>query len=250
MALPRKTKNLDSVPEAHRSLYEKQGDEYVLNLDGDDPGEDVGALKRALERERENARKLKDKFGNLKDDDLTEFQRLRSEEQQRKEGKLKEEGKWDELRAQLKAEHDTELAALRKQLASRDGLIQELTVVNELRGALANVLPEYREAVEAVLMKKGPRSGSRRPAHQGVRGEVAGVTRRQAVPAITEQAGRRCPRDRWGQGAERCSGREEVGRHDAGREGGVHGREVRSGRGRVTHAAGSSAASVTRRSVE
>lgn len=53
MGLKRKIESLDGLDDAVASLYrEDAAGGYVLDLDGDAPGDDVGALKRALEHER------------------------------------------------------------------------------------------------------------------------------------------------------------------------------------------------------
>lgn len=157
--LPYKVSDISTVPEAARALYEQQGDEYVLQVDGVEPQESIGELKRALERTREENRKLKGQSGRVSDDDLKELEDLRKERAKREEEKAKLEGRWEDLRSKLLQEKDAAVKAVQDQLSARDRVIEQLTVTNELRSAIskAGFQPEYAEAVEALLGKRGPK---------------------------------------------------------------------------------------------
>lgn len=62
MAIKKTVKTLDGLPEEVAKLYVKDGDTFVLSIEGE---EDNGALKRALEREREAAKQAKAELKEL-----------------------------------------------------------------------------------------------------------------------------------------------------------------------------------------
>ncbi len=88
MPLPYKVKDLEAVPESARELYEKKGDEFVLQVEGVEGAESVGELRRALERVRVERDTFKRRAGSVKDEDLTELETLRQEKLERDENKL------------------------------------------------------------------------------------------------------------------------------------------------------------------
>ncbi len=159
MPLPYKVKDLETVPESARELYEKKGDEFVLQVEGVEAAESVGELRRALERVRGERDTFKRRADSVKDEDLTELEALRKEKLERDENKLKDAGRWEDLRARLQQEHATAMEGLQAQIDSRNRVIETLTVTNELRAALdaAGIQPEYREAAEALLEKRQPK---------------------------------------------------------------------------------------------
>jgi hypothetical protein len=158
MPLKYRVKSLDDVPESARELYSEDGDGFVLGVEGVEAEEEVGKLKRAHERTKQELAKLREQAGRVSDADLDELQRLRAEAREREERKAKEEGRWDELRGKLQEEHKKGLDVLETKLKSRDEVIQHLTVTNELRSALteSGVRPEYVRAAELLLKERGP----------------------------------------------------------------------------------------------
>lgn len=160
MPLPFRADSLDDIPDEHRSLYEEADGGYQLQVDGaPDGGEDVSGLKSALERTKRELKKLKDGGAQkLSSEESEELERLREAEAQREEDAAKAAGKWDELRARLQDKHERALEALKREVQKRDGVIEKLTVTNELRSAIsaAGVKDEYRDAVEAMLLRQGP----------------------------------------------------------------------------------------------
>lgn len=159
MKLPFKVESLDDVPEDRRDLYEEVDGGYQLQVDGVPDGEeDVSGLKSALEKVKRERDRLRSRAGKVSDDDLEELERLREAEAQREEEAAKAAGKWDEIRAKLDDKHAKELDQVRAELTKRDKVIEQLTVTNELRSAIAKagVKDEYRDAVEAMLLRQGP----------------------------------------------------------------------------------------------
>ena len=60
MALKAVLQNLDGVPETLRSEYKEQDGKFYLDIDGIDDHHGVGALKRAKDYEKDNARKARE----------------------------------------------------------------------------------------------------------------------------------------------------------------------------------------------
>lgn len=157
MPIPFKTDSLDKIPEAARSLYEKKGDVYVLGVEGAKGADEIEGLELALarlKREREDLRKQ-----SIGDDDRKELDRLKKEEQRIKDEKAAAEGRWEELRARQKADHDKEMDALRSQITQRDSVVAQLAIENALKDeiAKAGIKDEYRPAVTELLKAKGPK---------------------------------------------------------------------------------------------
>lgn len=81
MALKAVLEKLDGVPESLRSEYKEQDGKFYLDIDGLDDHHGVGALKRAKDYEKEDARKAKEKVTTLTADlekaqnDLTELRK-------------------------------------------------------------------------------------------------------------------------------------------------------------------------------
>lgn len=160
MALPYKVRDLEKVPEALRDQYEKQGEEYVLSVEGEglETEESVAGLRSTLEKLKRDLRQAKEAAGRVSDDDLTELEQLREAKRKADEERAKNEGRWEDLRAQLQKEHQAALDAVTAQLQSRERVIEKLTVTNELQSALAKhgIKDEYRDAAEALLARRGP----------------------------------------------------------------------------------------------
>lgn len=159
MALPYKVDNLEKVPEAARSLYEKKGDVFVMGVEGVDDAPEVAALKSAFERTKAERDSLREKAGKVKDEDLVELDNLRKEKREQADKRAKEEGNWTELRARLEKEHQDALSPV---VADRDRMakvVESLTVTNALQAAIAaaGIKDEYRDAAEALLSKRGPK---------------------------------------------------------------------------------------------
>lgn len=100
--LPLVVAKLDDVPEPHRGLYKKEGEgdaaKFRLDVDGI---EDTGALKRALEGERDSVKELKrrerETAEKFKDIDPVRYRALMAKIDGDEELKLLSEGKHDEV---------------------------------------------------------------------------------------------------------------------------------------------------------
>lgn len=157
MELPYKVESLDDVPEAAREFYQESDGGFVLPVAGVKAEDEVGALERAYERLKKQRDELKGKASQMSKEDLEELEALRAERAKREEEKAKAEGKWEELRGKLAEKHQKELEELRQGLQSRESVIEELTVTNELRAHLNKAgVTDYLDAAEALLMRRGP----------------------------------------------------------------------------------------------
>ena len=145
--LPYRVTDLEAVPEAARGLYRERDGAYLLQVSGMVPEDEVAGLKTALERTKEERSRIK----QLNDRDLKELEDLREVRKRAEEDKAKQEGRWDDLRAKLQQEHEAERSRLNM-------AVESLTVTNELQRAIREygVAPEYEEAVEALMLRKGP----------------------------------------------------------------------------------------------
>lgn len=65
MALKAVLQNLDGVPESLRGEYKEQDGKFYLDIEGIDDHHGVGALKRAKDYEKDNARKAKEEVARL-----------------------------------------------------------------------------------------------------------------------------------------------------------------------------------------
>lgn len=159
MPLPYRVESLDDVPEPLREHYEQTEDGYRLPVEGVKTAEEVQGLESAFEKIKRERNELREKASRVSEDDLKDLARLRKEAKEREEKKAKEEGRWEEVRAKLIEEKDGEINEVRQSLSQREQVIERLTVTNELRSAIAaaGIKPEYHEAVEALLQRRGPK---------------------------------------------------------------------------------------------
>lgn len=112
MALKKVVSNIEEVPEALRSEYKAvEGKGFVLDLEGDDQ-EDVGALKRAHERVKEELREAKE-AARRRGEDVTALESSYKEKLETSERQWKESVKATEaaLRTATKGRTASELSA-------------------------------------------------------------------------------------------------------------------------------------------
>lgn len=160
MPLKYRVASLDDVPEESQALYEKDGDGYRLSVEGAAAADEVRALEDTLRKVRQELKDVRRSSNDkVSEADLEELARLRADAQKREEEKAKQEGRWEDLRAKLQEDHAKQLEKLQATLQTRDTVIKELTVTNQLRSALteAGVKPEYLRAAELLLKERGPK---------------------------------------------------------------------------------------------
>jgi hypothetical protein len=141
MALPFTVEKLDTLPEAHRTLYTKTEDgKYRLDLDG---YEDPTNLKSALDKERKAARDAVAMTKAWKELGKTpeEISDLLSAHAKAEAEKLTKAGEWDKLRGQMTEQHTAEL-------------VKKDEAVKSLRGQLEKHLVDAA-AVAALAAQKG-----------------------------------------------------------------------------------------------
>lgn len=119
----------DALPSWMKSMFKKDGDNYVLDNDaGDD-----GALKRALDREREEKKSLKDELTQMRAD-LKEIKDAKEAADRKKAEDSKD---IDALNASWQKKLDKAVADKDAVIAAREGSLRELLVTNQAQ-ALAN----------------------------------------------------------------------------------------------------------------
>lgn len=156
MALPFVVDKLDSIPEAARSFYAKDGEKYRLDLDG---YEDPTNLKSALEKERKASRDAVAMTKAWKDlgkspEEITEMLAAHA---QAERDKLTKAGEWDKLRGQMTEQHQTELAkreetakALRGQLERHLVDAAGTAAIAAAKGSAELLLPHVKAKVKVI----------------------------------------------------------------------------------------------------
>lgn len=166
MALKAVVEDLEGVPEGLREHYtEGEGGKFYLVADGVDDLPSVRGLKSTLQKFKkvapdasDLARKL-ERLEALKDVDPEEYQRLKDEAKKAGEKKIEKEGDFNALKEQMEAQQAKEIAKRDTEIARRDSFIERLLVKDKLDEAMTRieVLPEYKDAVRALLMQRGPK---------------------------------------------------------------------------------------------
>lgn len=149
MSLKYKVANIAEVPEALREMYEKVGEEYILQVDG-------AADKGKLDEFRNNNIELLKKLETYKGIDPKKFIELTELERQKNEKELIEAGKVEEVIATrvktLKESHDQTLAQINGQLTTANSQLELLLIDNAVKSAALSqgVLPV---AIEDVVLR-------------------------------------------------------------------------------------------------
>lgn len=120
--------SLEGLAPELAKLYVKSGDNFVLDIEGE---EDVGALKRALEREREAAKTAKAELTTLNT-------RLSAIEEEAAKSKAKA-GDVTALEESWKKKMADAEATLKADIATRDRFIQEQLVTNVAGGIAKDI---------------------------------------------------------------------------------------------------------------
>lgn len=135
------------LEEAQQALYSEKNGDYVLDVEGAEGEDDVKGLKKALEAEREAARKAARQLKQAQEAssgiDKDKYEELLQKEQDAEEAAALKAGEFEKLKEQMLKKHREDLDKLRNEVTRRDTRIEELTietaVVNELSKANGNV---------------------------------------------------------------------------------------------------------------
>ena len=136
--LKARVKSLDGIPEALQSLYAKQGDDYVLEVEGM-----VG--KDKLDEFRDNNISLQKRMDDLSKQfegiDPAKARKLDEEARTAREDALKAAGKVDEIVAErvaaMKADHEKQMKALQDDRDSTRKHLEVEVIDNAIRAAAA-----------------------------------------------------------------------------------------------------------------
>ena len=165
MALPAVVESLEAVPESVREFYrpDADGKRYLLDAEDVNPGgEDLGALKRALEREKAERRKwarMAEEKGSI---DPDEYKALKAEKEERERAEAEKKGHFDKLIAQKDALYAKERETLEAQSREAFAAVQKYLVDAEATSAIAQLkgkpkllLPLVRSRLKALKGEDG-----------------------------------------------------------------------------------------------
>jgi hypothetical protein len=157
---------LDGLDDVRAGLY-AQGDDgrYYLNAEGVDDLPAVRGLASTHRKFKEvapDAKALKERLDRLAAFDGLDPDAAREaleKIQAAEEGKLKDKGEFEQLKGKIEERHRGELAKVQTEIQRRDGFISRLLIENAITAAIekAGVLPQYREAVKALMYQRGPK---------------------------------------------------------------------------------------------
>ena len=166
MPLEATVNTLEGLTEEVADLYtEKEGGGYRLKILDDyvpaDKVEDVGGLKSALRKERENVSKLtgklksfEDKYGGI---DLDEYEELRQAREAQAEAEAERKGEWEKLKEQMRAKHtegmeskDKEIARLKKELERHLIDAEATAAINAADGNVTLLQPHVKSLVRLI----------------------------------------------------------------------------------------------------
>ncbi len=163
----KKVGKLEEVPEGYRGLYVEKDGGFVVDAAKleDFEWDDKEELSGALDREREDRKAAKAALEKYKDIDPERAREALDKLQKLEEKKLMDKGEFDRLLAKRKEEFDTAEAALKTQLAERDGRLDTYELINPIRDAAlkAGVLPEDIEDVLQITKHRFKLDDKRKP---------------------------------------------------------------------------------------
>lgn len=140
-------KDYEKLSDELKALYKESGDDYKLELE-DEPenkDEDVGPLKRALEREREELKEFKTKYKDVKDK-LDEL----DTNDARKKGDIETlEKSWKQKLVDLKTTHKEQLTKIQGQLTNH--LVDNIAIklAGEISSAPKLLIPHIKARLQA-----------------------------------------------------------------------------------------------------
>lgn len=166
MPLEAHVSSLEGMSSEVAELYtEKEGGGYQLKiLENYVPAEkveDVGGLKSALRKERENVSKLTGKLKSLEDKfsgiDLEEIQELKRQREEQQEAEAERKGEWEKLKEQMRTKHtegmqakDAEIARLKKELERHLIDAEATAAINSVDGNVTLLQPHVKSLVRLI----------------------------------------------------------------------------------------------------
>lgn len=131
--------NLDAIDEAHKALYEKDGDKFRLKIDGLPQPEDTTNLKTALQKERKAAAEAAKRAKEYEGLGLTaeEIAALVEEKKKKDENDAKRAGDFEKLKAQMNEKHAAELKAREDAVSRMRGTVEKYLINSEATAAIA-----------------------------------------------------------------------------------------------------------------
>lgn len=152
MSLALSLEKLDGLDAAVAALYTERDGKFFLDVDG---LEDTAGLKSALEAERKARKDFERKYGALKDVDLAEYTRLKTEAEEREAKKLTEAGEFDKLREKWQKDLEAKEREWQEKLAAKDVLLARHVKDSQIRNAAlkAGVIPEDIEDVMTITAR-------------------------------------------------------------------------------------------------
>lgn len=166
MALPAVVESLDEIPEIARDEYRQDADGKRFVRDAvagaGEGGEDLGALKRALEREKAEGRKWRRVADERRDIDPEEYKTLKAEKEEREHAKALEKGQFEKLLSQKDEVYRREKETLEAERQSALAAVQEYVVDAQANAAIATLkgrpkllLPLVRAQLKAIKGEDG-----------------------------------------------------------------------------------------------
>lgn len=166
MSIEARVDSLEGLSEEVAALYveDSEGGYKLSLLDGYVPAdkvEDVGGLKSALRKERENVSKLtgklksfEEKYGGI---DLEEYQTLREQQEAALEAEAERKGEWEKLKEQMRTKHgehigakDKEIERLKKELERHLIDAEATAAINAADGNVTLLQPHVKALVRLI----------------------------------------------------------------------------------------------------
>lgn len=160
MPLPAVVESLDAIPENVREFYRQDADGKRFILDAEDVstgGEDVGALKRALEREKAERRKwarMAEEKGSI---DPEEYKALKAAQEAREREEAERKGHFDKIIAQKDSQYQQELSKREADLKAALSAVERYVLDAEIaqavsahKGKLKILAPHVKAQLKAI----------------------------------------------------------------------------------------------------
>lgn len=144
----------DALPEAVREFYVEKDGKYLLDADG---VEDTSGLKSALQRERDERKAAKDALKAFEGIDPEEARTLLANSKKAAEDALKQQGKWDEMKAQVIDEWQKKLTPIEQDRERYKSAVEKYLIdaqataaIAEHKGVPALLLPHVKQHIKVV----------------------------------------------------------------------------------------------------